>query len=96
MTDLVKCPFTGNMIPRPSRKVRVDIIEAGPLPAEVARSEAERVSSELAGIRLEWVQVGPGRRSGATGDKLMKRYRKLALEYWHLTGNHPPQIHADM
>lgn len=54
------------------------------------------VAAQLADLRQEWVDIGPSRRGGITGDKVMKRYRKLALEHWYLTGKHPPPVYADL
>lgn len=86
--------MTGKMIPIPEKKL--DPMDPKPLPAEVTVSETARVAQALADIRQEWVDIGPSRRSGITGDKLMRRYRKLSLEHWHLTGKHPPPIYADL
>lgn len=91
-----KCPITGKMIDMQPRPPRVDVIDPKPLPAEVTTTEKERVAGELSDIRKEWVNIGPHKRSGKTGDALMKRYRRLSLEHWHLTGNHPPPIYDEM
>lgn len=100
MTDKIRCPFTGRMIPKPAKGpgsgMKIDPIDPKPLPQEVTKSELARVADLLAGVRQEWVSIGPSKRSGITGDKLMKKYRKLSLEFWHLTGKHPPAIYADL
>lgn len=88
--------MTGKMIKMEPRTPKIDIIDPQPLPAEVTISETERVAGELARIRKEWVDIGPHKRSGKTGDTLMKQYRRLSLEHWHLTGNHPPPIYDEM
>lgn len=99
-TDKIRCPFTGRMVPRPApRNSRVDLIEGTPpsqLPEEVTMSEKERVAGELASIRAAYAALSPGHRAGITGDKLSKKYRKLALEYWHLTGKHCLPVYGDM
>lgn len=59
-------------------------------------SETARVAEELARIRSTWVEIGPSDRCSALGTKLSKRYRKLSLEFWHLTGKHPPPVYADL
>jgi hypothetical protein len=51
---------------------------------------------ELNELREQWVKIGPEKRAGLTGDKLMKKYRKLSLEFWHLSGKHPPPIYANL
>lgn len=99
-TDKVRCPFTGKMVKRePSRKTTLDLVEGTPpsqLPVEVTVSETERVAGELASIRAEYAALSPGHRAGITGDKMSKRYRKLSLEYWHLTGRHCLPVYGDM
>ena len=99
-TEKIKCPFTGKMIPKPAPRAGVgatiDPINPKPLPAEVTESRKEEVARQLAELRQKWVNIGPSKRSGITGDKLMKSYRKLALEHWHLTGKHPPPIYDDL
>jgi hypothetical protein len=47
-------------------------------------------------MRKEWVSIGPSHRAGKTGDKLMKKYRRMSLEYWHTTGKHPPPIYDEL
>jgi hypothetical protein len=93
--ELRKCPFTGKMVPFERRPV-ADMINPRPLPPKVKESETERVDFELKRIRSKWSDISSAHRCGKTGDKLMKEYRKLSLEYWHITGNHPPKIDADL
>lgn len=95
MSTMRKCPFTGKMVkmePRPAR----DVIDPKPLPAEVTLSEKDRLTTELSDLRKKWVDIGPSHRAGKTGDKLIKRYRRLSLEYWQVTGNHPPPIYNEL
>lgn len=70
------------------------------MPEDGAHSSDDRslavVAEELADLRKKWVDIGPSKRSGKTGDKVMKDYRRLALEFWHMSGNHPPPIYADL
>lgn len=98
--DKVKCPFTGKMVPRREpRTIKLDMVEGTPpskLPQEVTMSETERVAGELASIRAAYAALSPGHRAGITGDKLSKKYRKLSLEYWHLTGKHCLPVYGDM
>lgn len=91
-----KNPITGKMVRVTPKVTKVDHVEGGPIPVPVKVSETARVAQELADLRTHFASLDSGRRTGATGEKDMKKYRKLALEFWHLTGNHPPPIHADM
>jgi hypothetical protein len=97
---MVKCPFTGKMVPFVPRAVAapMDIIDTplSKLPDEVKKPRIEEVTFELAKLRSKFVDIGPSKRCGATGQKMSTAYRKLSLEYWHLTGNHPPKIDADL
>jgi len=105
MTErLVKCPFTGKMVPaRPPRRALMepvavvpDTITPTPIPeAAVAPTKAVLVK-QLASIRKKYEDIGPTKRYGAEGEKLMKQYRKLSLEFWHVTGKHPPPIHSEL
>lgn len=98
------CPLTGKMVPwtRPSRTQpnsnHDPITPTSPakLPQEVRRDNIAQVANKLADMRQEWERIGPVKRSGAAGDKLLKKYRKDALVFWHLTGKHPPSIYEDM
>lgn len=91
-------PITGEMVEYVPRE---RVVKAPPnpgmgLPAEVIPLKQGDLSEKLADIRQEWIDIGPSGRSGAKGSKLMSKYRRMSLEYWHLTGKHPPLIHADM
>lgn len=86
-------PLTGKMVPV---RAKLDLVSPKPLPQEVAKGETARVADALADIRQEWVSIGPSKRAGITGDKLMRKYRKLSMEFWHLTGRMPPPIYADL
>lgn len=96
----VKCPFTGKMVPFTPRAVAapMDPIDTplSKLPAEVKEKRKDQLDKELAGMRAKYVEIGPSKRCGATGVKMATNYRRLSLEYWHVTGKHPPKIDADL
>lgn len=89
-----RCPFTGRLLPEPQAKH--DPINPKPLPEKVKQGETARVADALAKLRGKWVDIGPSKRAGITGEKLIREYRKLSLEFRHLTGDNPPPIYADL
>lgn len=102
----VKCPFTGKMIPfvprpvaapMPEAKVGpIDMVDPQPLLPMIAATRQEELTEELQVLRTRWVELGSNKRAGKQGDTVMKKYRKLSLEYWHVTGNHPAALDADL
>jgi len=56
----------------------------------------KEVSHELQELRQQWVDIGAIKRTGTVGDKMMKKYRRLSLEFWQISGKHPPAIYADL
>lgn len=103
---MVRCPFTGKMIPFEPRPVAAplkegkvgptDMINPQPMLPLIAATRQEELTEELAVLRRRWVELGSNKRAGKPGDTLMKKFRRLALEYWHVTGNHPAALDADM
>jgi hypothetical protein len=95
---MVTCPFTGKKVPFVARPVatKIDIVDPKPLPAEVKQTRKQELEGELDTLRKKWVDIGPTKRAGAAGDKVMKAFRKLALEYWHVTGNHPAGLDSEL
>lgn len=78
----------------PSEKRRCPIT-GKPLPPKVTPPDHEMLAMQLAELRREWARMG-NNRYGRDGDSAMRRYRKMAREYWGLTGKHPPPIYNDL
>ena len=94
--EKIRCPFTGKMIPKPPpRPVAILPDDDNPLTGSAA-TRKEELEFEMAKLRSKFVDIGPSKRCGATGTKMATQYRRLSLEYWHLTGNHPPKLDADL
>ena len=88
-------PITGKRVPV-RKPVTIDLVANEKLPQEVMVAEGARVMTELAALRQEWVSMGPSNRCSHKGSAALKRYRKLAIEHWALTGKHPDPIYAEL
>lgn len=92
--DMRRNPITGKWEPIP-QKVTVDVIQGDPVPEARKPPAIAAVAEELAKMRQDYVALGT-HRFGAKGERAIKAYRRKSLEFWHLTGKHPPPITADL
>lgn len=94
--EKIKCPFTGKMIPKPPpRPVATLPDDDNPLTGAAGKRLSD-LEKEMADIRTKYAALEPGKRTGSTGDRLASKYRRLSLEYWNLTGKHPPKVYDEL
>ncbi len=96
---MVRNPFTGKMekfIPRPVAAPLDMLNPPLKLPPEVKAERQAKLEEEMLAMRTAYVNLIPGKRYGAEGERLSKKYRKLSLEYQHVAGKLPPNINADL
>lgn len=96
---MVKNPFTGKMekfIPRPVAAPLDMLNPPLKLPPKEREERKAKLDGELTAIRAKYASAEPVIRYGAAGKRMTTKYRKLSLEYQHVTGTMPPKIDADM
>ncbi len=98
--EMIKCPFTGKMIPRPASR-KLDLVDPKVLPAEVTPkdvypTEYNACLAQLKELRTHFAALQPGQRQGAKGDKIMRQYRHESLKLMHLAGEKAPPIYDEM